>query len=421
MLSAQENELLTRIGPGTPMGDLQRRYWHPVASVEEMRGRWTKRVRLLGEDLVLFKDRSGTFGLIAEACPHRRASLAYGVPTDDGIRCPYHGWKFDGTGRCTEQPNEPAGSNFKDKVATAGYPVQVLGELVFAYLGPQPVPVLPRWPGFVGNGLIRTIGWTHVPCNWLQIMENSLDPIHTEWLHGHMNEFVREQRGVSRQFSRRHLKIDFAEFEFGIYKRRLLAGQTEDSDDWKVGHPILFPNILALGSGGGDLWTMYSYQIRIPIDDTATFQLTYTAYQPPAGVAVPAYLTDHAFHFDVPIYDERGEYRLEILDIQDVMAWVSQGPIARRDLERIGTTDTGVILYRNMLKRELDKVAAGQDPLGVIRDDARADVVFPLERNKAHFLDGFEQLLRTTANGFAPCADELIEVFARYNRSHIAV
>jgi 5,5'-dehydrodivanillate O-demethylase oxygenase subunit len=428
VLTARENELLTRIGPGTPMGALQRRYWHPVASVEEMRpssglgaGRWTKRVRLLGEDLVLFKDRSGSFGLIAEACPHRRASLAYGIPTDDGIRCPYHGWKFDGTGACTEQPNEPAESTFKTKAATTGYPVEVLGELIFAYLGPQPAPLLPRWPGLVGSGLIRTIGWCRVPCNWLQIMENSLDPIHTEWLHGHMNEFVREQRGVSRQFSRRHLKIDFAEFEFGIYKRRLLAGQTEESDDWKVGHPILFPNILAIGSGGGDLWTMYSYQMRIPVDDTETIQLTYTAYQPPAGADVPTHLTEHAFHFDVPIYDERGEYRLEILDIQDVMAWVSQGPIARRDLERIGTTDAGVILYRNVLKRELEKVAAGGDPLGTIRDAERNEIVFPLERNKAHFMDGFAQLIRTTANGFAPCADELVELFARYNRAHETV
>jgi 5,5'-dehydrodivanillate O-demethylase oxygenase subunit len=107
MLTPEENEVLTRIGPGTRMGALQRRYWHPIAAVAEMgdpssgSGR-TKRVRLLGEDLVLFKDRSGRFGLIAEACPHRRASFAYGIPTEQGIRCPYHGWMFDGSGRCLE-------------------------------------------------------------------------------------------------------------------------------------------------------------------------------------------------------------------------------------------------------------------------------------------------------------------------------
>src|ERR1700691_2627827 len=105
------------------MGALMRRYWWPFVATAEMEDRWTKRVRLLGEDLVLFKDRSGTFGLIGEFCPHRRASLAYGIPTDDGIRCPYHGWKFDGTGSCLEQPNEPEGSSFKDKVNIGGYAV----------------------------------------------------------------------------------------------------------------------------------------------------------------------------------------------------------------------------------------------------------------------------------------------------------
>src|SRR3984957_2151853 len=117
MLTAEDNELLTRVGPGTPMGALLRRYWHPVAMSEQMHRRWTKRVRILGGDLVLFRNRSGQLGLIGEACPHRRASLAYGIPTDDGIRCPYHRWKIDGNGTCLEQPNEPEGSTFKDKVA----------------------------------------------------------------------------------------------------------------------------------------------------------------------------------------------------------------------------------------------------------------------------------------------------------------
>src|ERR1700733_2506479 len=142
MLTAEENERLTRVGPGTPTGNLLRRYWHPVAGAAEMAGRWTKRVRILGEDLVLFKDRTGKLGLIGEFCPHRRASLAYGIPTDDGIRCAYHGWKFAADGRCLEQPNEPEGSVFRDKINHPGYPVQELGGMVFAYLGPLPAPSL---------------------------------------------------------------------------------------------------------------------------------------------------------------------------------------------------------------------------------------------------------------------------------------
>src|SRR5215469_18641883 len=113
------------------MGNLLRRYWQPIGAASDLDERWTKRIRLLGEDLVLFKDRSGRFGLIAEQCPHRRASLAYGIPVEDGIRCPYHGWKFDGSGRCLEQPNEPDGSNFKEKVWTSGYPVEEMGGLLW--------------------------------------------------------------------------------------------------------------------------------------------------------------------------------------------------------------------------------------------------------------------------------------------------
>src|SRR5580658_6877068 len=158
MLTAQENEQLTLVGRGTPMGELQRRYWHPIGAVEELKDRYTKRVRLLGEDLVLFRDRSGTLGLVAEFCPHRRASLYYGIPEADGLRCPYHGWKFDAGGNCVDQPNEPDGSTFKDRVTTAGYSVQALGGMIFAYIGPQPAPLLPRWEGFVVPGAIRHIG-----------------------------------------------------------------------------------------------------------------------------------------------------------------------------------------------------------------------------------------------------------------------
>ncbi len=250
MLTPAENERLTQVTAGTPAGNLLRRYWHPIAAVDELVERWTKRVRLLGEDLVLFKDRSGHFGLIGEACPHRRASLAYGIPTAEGIRCPYHGWMFDGSGRCLEQPNEPEGSNFKDKVTTAGYPVEALGGLVFAYLGPAPAPQIPRLEGFVADRAIRLLGSAVVPCNWLQIMENSVDPIHSEWLHGHFAEFVAEATGAKYSYSRKHVKVAFDEVDYGIVKRRLMVGQDENCDDWQIGHPVVFPNILALGSVG---------------------------------------------------------------------------------------------------------------------------------------------------------------------------
>ncbi|MGA2393649.1 MAG: Rieske 2Fe-2S domain-containing protein [Candidatus Lustribacter sp.] len=411
MLTREENELLTHIGPGTRMGALLRRYWFPVAATSEMHERWTMRVRLLGEDLVLYRDRSGAFGLIAEFCPHRRASLAYGIPERDGIRCPYHGWKFDGTGTCLDQPNEPAGSAFKEKVATAAYPVRELGGMLWAYAGPLPAPEIPAIDGFVVDGAIRLVGKAVVPCNWLQIMENSVDPIHTEWAHGHLSEFVRNDG--QRPSSRRHERIRFREFEYGIYKQRLLAGQPETADDWTVGHPVIFPNILAVGNAS-PTWRNFAFQIRVPMDDTNTLHLWYNAYIPPAGATAPPHLFERVWAYDVPYRDERGEYTLQYTDSQDIMNWITQGAIADRSLERLGTTDMGIIAYRQMLHRELEKVERGEDPMGVIRDPARNPIIeLPLEKNKHHMSDGFEKTARRSRLRFAPIMEDLVAVFAQ--------
>jgi len=419
MLTAEENALLTRVGRGTPMGELLRRYWFPVAACSEMgpssssgQARWTKRVRLLGEDLVLFKDRHGRFGLIAEACPHRRASLAYGIPTAEGIRCPYHGWMFDATGRCLEQPNEPEGSSFKDKVATAGYPVEELGGMLFAYLGPAPAPLVPRLDGFVIDGAIRLVAKCVVRCNWLQIMENSMDPVHAEWLHGHLQEHVDAEAGAKYSVTRHHLDIAFSEFEYGVYKRRLLEGQPLDSDDWRVGHPVIFPNVLAVGSADEHM-RMISFQIRVPMDDEHTMHYWYYAFVAPPWANVPAKLYDEIPAFDMPFTDERGEYLLDFIDGQDIMAWETQGRIADRGRERLGARDRGVILWRQILHRELAKLEAGNDPMGVLRDPAANRIIeLHVEKGKAAFKDGFASLLRRMPFRYAPIADDLLAVFA---------
>jgi 5,5'-dehydrodivanillate O-demethylase len=414
MLTAEENAQLTRVGSGTPMGELLRRYWQPLGAASEMTDRWTKRVRLLGEDLVLYRDRSGTFGLIGEFCPHRRASLAYGIPENDGIRCPYHGWKFDGAGACLEQPNEPDGSTFKDKTKLAGYPVRELGGLLWAYLGPLPAPEIPRYDGFVVPGAIRMVGSAVINCNWLQIMENSVDPVHTEWLHGKLYEFIEEKNsGVKVAISKHHVKIAFDEFERGIIKRRLLEGQSENVSDWKDGHPVVFPTILAVGSGGG-LWQQYTFQIRVPVDDTSTRHYWYHAYVPPAGSRVPQHLLDDVPLYEPPIVAADGSYLLDYIHGQDVMAWVTQGAIADRSRESLGSTDRGVTLYRKMLERELAVAEAGGDPKGIIRDPARnVTIDLPLERNKDMFMDGFESLFRRHMSIFSPIADEILAVFAQ--------
>jgi 5,5'-dehydrodivanillate O-demethylase len=410
MLTAEENELLTRIGPGTPMGALMRRYWHPIAATSEMRTAWTKRVQLLGENLVLYRNRSGEFGLIEESCPHRRASLAYGIPTMDGIRCPYHGWQFNASGACTDQPNEPEESRFKSKIQTPAYPVEELGGLLFAYLGPLPAPLVPRLDGFVAEGAIRMIGRAVVPCNWLQIMENSVDPVHTEWLHGHLHEFQSEEEGEKVAISRHHVKIGFDEFDYGIYKRRLLEGQSEDTDDWKTGHPMVFPTILAVGNESTAV-RMHAFQMRVPMDDTHTMHYWYNAYVPLNGAGIPQRLLDDVPMYDVPFLDDRGNYMIDLIDAQDIMAWTTQGPIADRTRETLGSADRGVTLLRRMLKRELKKIENGEDPIGVVRDPEKNRVIaLHIEKAKAHYADGFENLVRRTRIRYSPVADDLIAV-----------
>ena len=411
MESVEHNKTLTQVGKGTPMGELMRRYWQPMAAAEDMKNAWTRRVRLLGEDLVLFKDRQGRLGLIAEQCPHRRASFAFGIPTQDGIRCPYHGWEYSAQGKCLNQPNEPDNCAFRDKVATDAYPVQELGGVLFAYMGPLPAPLLPRFDGFVVEGAIRMLGRVVLPVNWLQIMENSLDPIHTEWLHGHQHEFQKEQEGIKVAISAHHLKIDFKEFEFGITKHRLLEGHSEGDDDWKVGHPIVFPNMLAVGNGD-EKSRYYAFQIRVPVDDTHTLHLWYTAYMPPQGAVVPPHLLEKVHTYEVPYQDAQGHYIMDNVDGQDMMAWISQGAIADRSKENLASTDRGVAMYRRTLRRELKKIEQGLDPMALVRDPVRnVRIDLPNEKKKHHNSDGFTSFMMRTHARFSPIAPDLSKIF----------
>src|SRR5437870_2494220 len=186
MLTKEENERLTHVGAATPMGTLLRRYWHPIAATKDLDVDPVQPVRLLGEDLVLFRSERGELGLIGPRCAHRAISLAYGIPQENGLRCAYHGWTYDTTGRVVDMPFEPACLPLKIKA----YPVEELAGLIFAYLGPEPAPLLPRWDLLVRNDMNKTITPTLLPCNWLQCMDNSLDPAHFEHLHGVYGNYV---------------------------------------------------------------------------------------------------------------------------------------------------------------------------------------------------------------------------------------
>lgn len=242
-------------------------------------------------------------------------------------------------------------------------------------------------------------------------MENSLDPIHTEWLHGALYEFIKENDGERVAISRHHERIDFVEFPLGIYKRRLLEGQSEESDDWRVGHPIIFPNILAAGNLDPRSRN-YAFQIRVPVDDENTLHLLYNAFVPPDDAIVPPHLREQIWAYDLPYRDANGEYLLDMVDAQDIMAWITQGPIADRTLERLGTTDVGVIMFRKMLLRELAAVEVGMDPKGVIRDPHQNTIIeYAMEKAKHHYSDGFESIARRTRIRYSPIFEELITVF----------
>ncbi|MEK7214290.1 MAG: Rieske 2Fe-2S domain-containing protein [Chloroflexota bacterium] len=412
MLSKTMNDRLTQVGPGTPGGAMLRYYWYPVAGSVELDDNPVKKVRLLGEDLVLYKDRSGNLGLIDEPCPHRRVSMEYGIPEQEGLRCPYHGWLFNHEGRCLEQPAEPWNSTFKDRIQTKAYLVQELGGLVFAYLGPQPAPLLPRWDMLVWDNAIRHIGLTMLPCNWLQAMENSLDPLHVEWLHGHYHKYVYQRMGqpVSAQFARKHLKIGFDRFEFGLIKRRVIEGNTEEDDPWRIGHPVVFPHILRTGGGGAS-----NFQYRVPVDDTHTLHVTYTAHRPgiplPPQESVPVY--------QLPMYDEQGKYLTEVVLVQDFFAWASQGPVAERDKERLGQSDIGVIMLRDLLQEQIERVERGQEPMGLVRDASRnVQIDLPDEE---HMFDARQLIgganryaperLQASTDRFSPLLDTLRGVY----------
>jgi 5,5'-dehydrodivanillate O-demethylase len=387
MLSKEDNQLITSVAPGTPGGELLRRYWHPIAAAGELDRKPTKAVTLLGEELVLYQDRAGALGLIGRRCPHRRVSLVYGVPEEDGLRCQYHGWKFDARGQCIEAPFEDTvnpEARFRDRIKIVGYPVQELCGLVFAYLGPQPAPLLPRWGSMVWDNAVRDIAITELPCNWLQCQENSLDPVHTEWLHGYYGRWAQTVAAGDPPPplpAAHHAKIGFDRFEYGIIKRRVYIGGSEEDDDWKAGHPILFPNILQVGSP----YSM-TFQWRVPRDETHTFHVSMYIYRAAPGKTAPEQRSVPYRY--VPLLDEEGEFTAQTYTFnQDYMAWATQGDVALRDQEKLGESDTGIIMFRKMLQEQMDLVQDGGEPVNVFRDPSRSvSIDLPIEEPRLRFM-----------------------------------
>jgi 5,5'-dehydrodivanillate O-demethylase len=377
MLTQAENDTLTRVGAGTPAGELLRRYWHPVAVAGELtQEKPIKAVTILGEKLVVFRQPPGagqtqpTYGLVKEKCPHRFASLAYGRVDAEGIRCPYHGWKFNKGGQCIEQPAEPTNSPLKDKIKQIAYPVEKLAGLLYAYMGPLPAPLLPRWDVLAReDGRRWTVIESVIDCNWLQAMENSVDPAHLYWLHStsaHLGDYM-------THYNEKH---DFIRFEYGIQKRRTTPGRTPSDPPSVDEHPLVFPSILRHVSShknkNGEKGFRHNLQIRVPLDDYR-IQVYRVNFVPSSTERSPAD-QDPPFEYR-PLKNEAGEYDMSLVSAQDSMAWETQGAIADRTQENLGASDVGVTTLRRLYKEQIEIVRNGGDPMGVIRDPAKNTII----------------------------------------------
>jgi 5,5'-dehydrodivanillate O-demethylase len=378
-MNAEENERLTRVGPGTPCGELLRRYWHPIAAASQLPEHGTKAIRLLGENLVLYRDRGGSLGLIEPHCAHRGAGLLFGMPDAHGLRCPYHGWLYDETGQCIEQPFETfvdQTNTFKDRIRLQAYPVEELGGLIWAYLGPEPRPLLPRWEGLVRPDLKREIGLAVIPCNWLQSIENSGDAPHVVYAHRDFSSYVLEKLG--RSDLRRH---EWSSGMAGLQPKRI---PVRGPYGWGS---VMFPYTGAIH----DL-----YEIRVPVDDTHTLYIVYSFFGEEHLTELDLEVPEQHDPRDIPFFeipvpglDARGEPQWGLLDGnvgQDILMWTSQGPVGDRTREHQGHGDEQIIRFRRLLDEQIRVVQNGEDPINTFRDVEENECLVPSWTSKTPHL-----------------------------------
>jgi nitrite reductase/ring-hydroxylating ferredoxin subunit len=362
------NPMLTEVGPGKPMGELMRRYWQPIA-VSRRLGDLPQAVRVLGEDLVLFRDRAGRAGLLYPRCMHRGTSLYYGKVEERGIRCCYHGWLFDVEGRCVEQPCEPDGGINRDHARQPWYPVEERYGLVFAYLGPPAKrPVLPRYDNLEnldedevlhadmgGMGATGDRSLSVVPYSWLHMNDNIMDPFHVQVLHSTIS---------GPQFHPQFAlmpKVDFYPVDDGVcYSavRTLDDGREVDRvSHWMAPNIMSVPDVqLRPGPSTGVSWV-------VPVDDGSYVQAF--ARKVAGGQARPALKMGGKTWAEMSDEDHQrfpGDYE----------AQAGQGRISLHSEEHLATSDRGIVMQRRTLERSIKAVAAGQDPIGVSFDADKA-------------------------------------------------
>ncbi len=363
---------LVRVGRGTPMGELLRRYWHPIGLIEDATN-VPKKVRALGEDLVLFRDGAGRAGLLHARCRHRGTTLYYGKVEQAGLRCCYHGWLFDAQGNCLEQPCEPEGGLFKHAARQPWYPVQEAYGMIFAYMGPPDrKPVLPRYECLenmddgefveaddtsLGGG-----GPSIIPCNWLQHYENVVDPFHVPILHGSFS---------GAQFTQAMASMPNVTFEMS--PRGVSVKSTRTTDDGKTFYRVTEAALPTLRVVPNPRVAQYARVESIgwvlPIDDESFRIYVAGRVKQKGDIGRMRSKMNGKFWWDLSEEEHQkfpGDYE----------AQVGQGPITIHSEERFAQSDRGIVMIRRMLHDQLDRIARGEDPIGVSFDPNAGPVEF---------------------------------------------
>ncbi|GAA0754752.1 aromatic ring-hydroxylating dioxygenase subunit alpha [Ideonella azotifigens] len=398
MLSAEQNEFVTRVGPGTPAGSLLRRYWQPVALTDELAGpRPVKAVRLMGQEFVLFRDEQGRHALLDRDCPHRGADLAFGRLEDGGLRCPFHGWLFDATGQCLETPAEPAESKMCTRIRQAAYPVVEKSGVLFAYLGQGTPPAFPDFDCFVAPDSHTFAFKGLFECNWLQALEVGIDPAHASYLHRFFEDadtaasYGKQFRGASADSSmpitqvlREHDRpeISVASTDYGL-RLTALRRLSQASTHVRVTN-VLFPQAFVIPMSA----EMTISQWHVPVDDTHCYW--YAIFTSFTGPVDKQQMREQRLQlYELPHYtsrrNKRNDYGYNIeeqrlatytgmgddINVHDQWAVESQGAIQDRTREHLGTTDKGIIAYRRLLVKAIKGTLAGE-PAPLLVDAAQA-------------------------------------------------
>jgi 5,5'-dehydrodivanillate O-demethylase oxygenase subunit len=356
-MTPEENEMLTRVGPGTPGGEMLRRYWWPVWFEEKIENKPIM-IRLLGETFVLFRDGKGKIGMLDHICAHRRASLEFGRVEERGIRCCYHGWLYGADGQCVEMPAEPPGSRLYEEVKQRAAQIQVAAGLVFAYIGPAPVPVLPRYDLLALDDCDRTIWASDDHCNWAQRAENGMDPYHSMALHASVYPSIALKRP----------EIEYTPTWYGFRTASQYPGGARN-----IVHDIFPSSTRRHNARAGSVPSDF-FHIRVPTDDVTTTTFFVESRFKPQG---PYKRECRGLQHNTPgVYKrvEDGWWDLASED-QDRAAQESQGPIHDRTREILGTSDRGVVMWRKVAFDSIAAVKAGRDPHGIVRDTGKNDVV----------------------------------------------